>query len=241
MNTLTKAVFALVLALPLAAQASRSDLYTDAEIDALLAPIALYPDTVLSQVLVAATYPDEVEEAASWSRRHPQYHGQEAVEAVDDEDWHASVKALVAFPDILARMHDDPDWTQDLGDAFAGQQSDVMDRVQYLRDRADASGNLDSLDHVRVVRESEYIYLEPTVSDVVYVPYYDPLVVYGSWWWPAYPPHCWAWWGGRPAYYYGSGWYWGIGFHVGPAFYAYHRFDWPARRVIVSPDRKSVV
>lgn len=230
MNTLSKTLFALVLALPLAAQA-RSDLYTDAEIDQLIAPIALYPDSVLSQVLAAATYPDEVEEAARWSRNHPEYHGQEAVEEVDDMDWHASVKALVAFPEVLARMHDDPDWTEDLGNAFAGQESDVMDRVQYLRDRADESGSLDRLEHTRVVREREYIYLEPSYADVVYVPYYDPWYAYGSWWWPGYPPHCWTYWGGRPVTYY-SGFYWGIGFHVGPAFVTYNRFDWPARRVV---------
>ena len=239
MKTLVKGCLGLVLALPLAVAAAMSrpaTPFTDAELDQLLAPIALYPDTVLSHVLIAATVPEEVEEAADWSNRHPDLRGQAAVDAVARMDWDPSVKALVAFPEILEQMQEDPEWTENLGEAFLEQEAVVMDRVQYLRDRADASGNLESTEHVRVVREREYIYLEPAVASYVYVPYYDPWYVYGSWWWPYYPPHCWSFWAGRPVSYYGgyrTGFYWGFGFHLAPTYY-WGRFNWPHRQVIVT-------
>lgn len=236
MNTAVKTVLAVFLALPLSlAAAPRSAApFTDAEIDALLAPVALYPDSVLSHVLIAATVPEDVEDAAEWSRRHPNLEGQAAVDAVAKKDWDPSVKALVAFPDVLERMDQDPEWTEDLGAAFLEQEATVMDRVQFLRDRADAAGTLDKVEHVRVVREREYIYLEPAVERVVYVPYYDPWYVYGAWWWPYYPPHHWAYWGGHPVHrYHGSTFYWGVAFHLGPSYY-YSRFNWPHRHVVVA-------
>jgi hypothetical protein len=189
---------------------------------------------VLTQVLAASTYPLEVVEAARWSREHPDMRGEDPVDAVDRMDWDPSVKALVAFPDLLARMDSDLQWTQDLGDAFLSGEGEVMDRVQYLRDRADESGHLNSVEHVRVVREREYIYIEPEAAEVLYVPYYDPLVVYGSWWWPAYPPHRWVWWAGHPAGYYATygTFYWGVGFRVAPSFY-FCAFNWPRRQVVV--------
>lgn len=227
-------LLALMLALPAHAASRSATPFTDAELDQLLAPVALYPDSVLSHVLIAATVPDEVEAAADWSHRHPNLRGQAAVDAVAGKDWDPSVKALVAFPEVLERMDEDPEWTEDLGAAFLDQEAAVMDRVQFLRDRAAEAGTLDELEHVRVVREREYIYLEPAVRHVVYVPYYDPWHVYGAWWWPSYPPHHWAWWGGYPSrYYYGSTFYWGVGFTLGPSYY-YSRFNWPARHVVVS-------
>lgn len=240
MKTLARLTLAAALLAPLAAvpaapaaPAERAA-YGSAELDRLLAPIALYPDTVLSQVLVASTYPLEVVAAARWSREHRGLRGQAAVDAAAGMDWDASVRALVAFPELLARMDADLDWTQDLGDAFLGQQAEVMDRVQFLRERAYQSGHLDALEHERVVREREVIYIEPAVSEVVYLPFYDPWVVYGTWWWPAYPPYRWAWWDGHPAAYYAydGGFYWGVGFRVAPSFYYCH-FNWPARQVVV--------
>lgn len=237
MKTLTRLVaplLALMLALPAHAASRAATPFTDAELDQLLAPVALYPDSVLSHVLIAATVPDEVEAAADWSHRHPDLRGQAAVDAVEGKGWDPSVKALVAFPEVLERMDEDPEWTEDLGAAFLDQEAAVMDRIQFLRDRAAEAGTLEELEHVRVVREREYIYLEPAVRHVVYVPYYDPWVAYGSWWWPSYPPHHWAWWGGYPSrYYYGSTFYWGVGFTLGPSYY-YSRFNWPARHVVVS-------
>jgi hypothetical protein len=234
MNILRKLSLMLVLALPLAANAAPRTPFTDAEIDQLLAPIALYPDTVLSHVLIAATVPEDVSAAANWVYRHPHLRGQEAVDAVERYDWDPSVKALVAFPEVIERMDEDPDWTEDLGLAFLEQEEIVMDRVQYLRDKAYDNGSLDDLEHVRVVREREYIYIEPAVTRVVYVPYYNPLYVYGHWWWASYPPHCWNWWGGYPARYYGhSAFFWGVSYHVGPTWYA-GSFNWRNRHVVVT-------
>lgn len=236
MNILRKLSLTLLLALPLAVTAAPRPAtpFTDAEIDQLLAPIALYPDTVLSHVLIAATVPDDVARAADWIERHPDLRGQEAVDAVERYDWDPSVKALVAFPEVIERMDEDPDWTGDLGLAFLEQEETVMDRVQVLRDRAYENGSLDDLEHVRVVREREYIYIEPAVSRVVYVPYYDPWYVYGAWWWPSYPPYRWTYWAGRPAhYYYGSAFWWGVSYHVGPTWYV-GSFNWPHRHVVVT-------
>jgi hypothetical protein len=236
MRNLTR-VLALVLAPVLfgAAQPAHAG-FARAELEQMLAPIALYPDSVLSHILIAATYPDQVEEAARWSRRHPDLSGEAAVDAVERHDWDPSVKALAAFPDILARMDEDPDWTEDLGDAFLDQEADVMDSVQVLRERAHAAGRLDSLEYVRVIREREYIYIEPAVRHVVYIPYYDPWYVYGTWWWPSHPPYCWRSWRGHPVSYYPRGFHWGIGFHLQPTFY-FTSFHWSARHVVVTQPR----
>lgn len=236
MNILKTLLLSLLLALPPAAGAATRPAtpFTDAEIDQMLAPIALYPDTVLSHVLIAATVPEDVARAADWIDRHPDLRGQEAVDAVERYGWDPSVKALVAFPEVIQRMDEDRDWTEDLGLAFLEQEETVMDRVQVLRDRAYENGSLDDLEHVRVVREREYIYIEPAVSRVVYVPYYDPWYVYGAWWWPSYPPHYWHWWAGYPTRYYsGSTFYWGVSYHLGPTWYV-GSFNWPHRHVVVT-------
>lgn len=211
--------------------------YGKADLDQMLAPIALYPDSVLSHVLIAATYPLDVAQAARWSRAHPDLQGEDAVDAVEGRAWDPSVKALVAFPEILARMDDDLDWTERLGEAFLDDQGEVMDRVQFLRARAYDEGHLDSMDQVHVIREREVIYIEPAVTEVLYVPYYDPWFVYGSWWWPDYPPYCWHRWGGRPVSYYGPGFYWGVGFRVAPTFY-FSSFQWQQRQVVVVHDHR---
>jgi len=233
MSTLIRVVAFAIVPMLFAAPAPALANYERAELEQMLAPIALYPDSVLSHVLIAATYPDQVGEAARWSRAHPKLEGEAAVDAVENYDWDASVKALVAFPEVLARMDEDPEWTDQLGDAFLDNEGEVMDAVQHLRTRAYEAGRLESLDNVRVVREREYIYIEPAVHSVLFVPYYDPWWVYGSWWWPHYPPYCWRTWHGRPASYYGGGWYWGVGFHVRPAFY-FTTFYWPERHVVVT-------
>lgn len=210
-------------------------LFSQAELDQILAPVALYPDQLLSQVLMAATYPLEVVQAARWSREHPGLQGQEAVRAVDDKAWDPSVKSLVAFPDLLAQMDADLDWTERLGDAFLAQQQQVMDTVQSLRQRAYDAGNLRSGEHVQVVREREVIYVRSAYPDVIYVPYYDPFTIYGSWWWPHYRPVYWAPW---PSYGvtlgYGShgAFYWGSGYNLGVGFF-FSDWDWHDHHVRV--------
>jgi len=113
-----------------------------AELDQILAPIALYPDSLLSQLLIAATYPRDVAEAAEWSRANPDMQGDQAVRAVDRMPWDPSVKSLVAFPQVLAMMDERLDWTERLGDAFMGNPTQVSDAIQVLRGRADQAGNL---------------------------------------------------------------------------------------------------
>lgn len=174
-------------------------LYNQAELDALLAPIALYPDSVLSHVLVAATEPEDVREAAAWSRANRHLSGEAAVQAAEPMPWHPSVKALLAFPDLLDRMDESPQWTADLGNAFREQEPYVMDTVQTLRQRAQASGALQSNPNYSVQQNGSSIEVYPAQPGVVYVPYYDPYVVYGSWWWPAYRPVLWRPWHPRPA------------------------------------------
>jgi len=204
------------------------ELFTPAELDSILAPIALYPDSVLSHVLIASTYPLEVIQAARWTRDNPGLDGELAVAAVEDFDWDPSVKALTAFPELLARMDEDIEWTQQIGDAFLIQEASVVAAIQGLRDRAYAQGHLRTNDHVRVVREERVIYIEPARTRYVYVPYYDPLVVYGRWWWDAYPPYRWR----HPRYHTGISFYWGSGFRIAPTFY-FSSFHWSHRRVVV--------
>ena len=124
----------------IAPSAPRREAATQAELDQLLAPIALYPDPLLSQILMASTYPLEVVEAARWSRAHPGLGGQDALAAADPQDWDASVKALVAFPQVLALMDERLEWTERLGDVFVAQEPQVMETVQGLRQKAYAVG-----------------------------------------------------------------------------------------------------
>src|SRR6267378_688458 len=206
---------------------------TQQELDQMLAPIALYPDSLLSQVFMASTYPLEVVEAARWSRGNPGLTGQQAVEAVEQKDWDASVKSLAAFPQVLSMMDQQLEWTARLGDVFIAQEPQVMETVQSLRQKAYAAGNLRSTEQAYVVQQGDAIAIEPAAPQVVYVPYYDTRVVYGSWWWPAYPPVYWAPW---PGYYahpgYAAAFFWGPGIIVGSGFF-FSSCDWHRRHVTV--------
>lgn len=233
-------LLAFVLAVSSMSAVARMDdkpLFSQAELDQMLAPIALYPDQLLSQILMAATYPLEVVQAARFQRSNPDLHGQEAVRAASGHDWDPSVQSLLAFPNVLQQMDADLDWTERLGDAFLAQQEQVMDTVQALRNRAYAAGNLRTNEQVRVVREREIIMVQPARSNLFYVPYYDPLAVYGSWWWPAYRPVYWNPW---PGYGLTLGYanrnviFWGSGINLGLNFF-FGNWDWPTRRVRVEP------
>ncbi len=225
---------ALLVALPAFAQAQQ--MHSQAGLDQMLAPIALYPDPLLSQVLMAATYPDEVRQAADWSRTNPGLQGDDAVRAVEYRNWDPSVKSLAAFPQLLARMDGNPAWTQSLGDAFLAQEPQVMDTVQQLRRRAQAAGNLQSSEQMYVQQQGRAILIQPASPQYVYVPYYDPFVVYGPWWWPAYRPVAWAPWPGyarpyRPGASVEVWW----GAPVGLSFnFFFGNFDWRHRQVRVA-------
>src|SRR5258708_4541210 len=174
--------------------------YGQAELDALLAPVALYPDDVVRLVLDAATAPGEVAEAAKWSRANRGMTGEDAVRAVQEYRWGPSVKGMVAYPALIERMGESPQWTFDLGNAWVAQQAEVMSTVQALRQRAYASGALRSDAYQTVQASGEGIAVVPAMPYIYYVPYYDPLVVYGGWWWPAYRPVFWRPWFPRPVF-----------------------------------------
>ena len=158
------------------------------ELDQMLAPIALYPDSLLAQILMASTYPLEVVQAERWVNANRNLGGDQLNDALDQKDWDPSVKALVPFPQVLSMMNERLEWTQKLGDAFLDQQDEVMDTVQRLRARAQAAGNLRDTEEQRVMAEDGGIVIEPVNPEVVYVPVYDPTVIYGPWWYPAFPP-----------------------------------------------------
>lgn len=203
--------------------------FTQPELDQMLAPIALYPDALLSQILMASTYPIEVIEAARWSKANPTLKGEQVVQAVTQQTWDQSVKSLVAFPQVLTVMDDQLPWMERLGDAFLAQQQQVMETVQNLRQKASAAGNLTSNDQIRVAQQGQSIVIQPVNPQVVYVPYYNPMSIYGPWWWSAYPPIYWGMW---PGYFYGSvfglGCGWGMGIGIGPGFF-FSGFNWQSR------------
>jgi hypothetical protein len=162
--------------------------FSQEELDQMVAPIALYPDSLLAQILMAATYPLEVVQADRWIRANRNLTGDQFNDALDQKDWDPSVKALVPFQQVLSMMDERLEWTQKLGDAFLDQQDEVMNTVQQLRAKARAAGNLRDTEEETVIAEDGDIEIEPAQPDVVYVPVYDPTVIYGPWWYPAFPP-----------------------------------------------------
>ncbi len=176
---------------PVDAQSPNNPDYSQDELDQLLAPVALYPDELLMQVLIASTYPLEVIEAARFVQQNPDLQGDALDQALAGKNWDPSVQSLAAFAQVLAMMNDEIEWMQRLGDAFLADQQRVMDTVQSLRQRAEAASNLQSTSQQSVIVQGNEIDIEPAQPDVVYVPVYDPLVIYGAWWVPAYPPWFW--------------------------------------------------
>jgi Protein of unknown function (DUF3300) len=202
---------------------------TPEQLQQLVAPIALYPDSLVAQILAAATFPEQVVEADRWVQAHPDLKGEALGQAVDQQPWDPSVKALAAFPSVLGNMDKNLSWTSSLGDAYYNQQQDVMDAVQVMRQRAEQSGNLKTTPQQTVTTQGSTVIIEPAQPDVVYVPAYNPWIVYGppiAPWpgWYAYPG---IWYGG-PYLSFGIGF--GIGFFGGFGW-GWHRwgFDWGHR------------
>jgi len=191
------------------------------EIEQLVAPIALHPDSLLSQILMAATYPLEVVTADRWVKANPKVTDAALETAMVDKDWDPSIKALTAFPTVLDMLNTDLSWTQQLGDAFLAQQEDVLAAVQTLRKQAQDSGNLKSNEQITYKEETAktnsgetktVIVAQPTKTEIVYVPTYNPTVVYGSWAYPAYPPYTYY----PPGYNAARGLFWfSVGYAVG--------------------------
>ncbi|TKB45731.1 DUF3300 domain-containing protein [Thalassotalea mangrovi] len=216
---------------------SDEQIFSEAQLQQMLAPIALYPDSLLTHILIAATYPLEVVQANRWRQKNLSMSNDQAMKAVENEDWDPSVKALIAFPEVLQRISDDLDWLQDLGDAFLDDEQRLLANIQSLRQQADKAGSLDSMDKVDVYKEDNVIVIQSPQPEVIYVPYYDTRVVYGNWRWGYYPPVYWDWrWHHNHSHFAHIGYYtWLPG--VSLSFnYHFNSFYWPGYHVRVYND-----
>ena len=217
--------------------ASGSATFSEAQLDQMLAPIALYPDSLLAQVLMAATYPGEVADAAAWSKANPNAKGDDAVKQVADKPWDPSVQALVAFPQVLGSLGQDNNWVTRLGDAFLADPKQVMASVQRLRAQAQKAGNLQTNEYQTVSEQQpQTIVIESKNPDVVYVPSYNPSYVYGTWGWAGYPPYYYP----PPGYWYpgaalGAGIMFGIG--VGIVGGLWGDCDWNSGDININSER----
>jgi uncharacterized membrane protein YgcG len=180
------------------------------ELQQLVAPIALYPDALVAQILAASTYPTEIVEADRWMQSHSNLKGEELAKEVDKQPWDPSVMALTQFPSVLENMDKNLSWTSSLGDAYANRQQDVMDAVQAMRQQARKAGHLNGNEQENVTTQGNTIVIQPADPDVVYVPAYDPWLVYGD---PilAYP----GWYPVPGIFYDGPGLFFGAGFGIG--------------------------
>ena len=192
------------------------------QLDSLVAPIALYPDPLLAEVLAASTYPLEIIQLQQWLSRHPDVKGEALAAAVEKENWDPAVQGLAGLPDVVKRLGDDIKWTSDLGNAFLAQQSEVMDAVQRMRKKAAGTGNLKTTEQqkvtTQVVQTKEVIVIQQANPQVIYVPAYNPVIVYGPPIYP-YPPIYYP-----PVGYYAAGV--AIGFGVGVAMGAFWGGGW---------------
>ena len=199
---------------------------TPEQLQQLVAPIALYPDSLVAQILAASTFPDQVVEADRWVQSHPDLKGDALGQAVDQQPWDPSVKALAAFPSVLGNMDKNLSWTSSLGDAYYNQEQDVMDAIQVMRQRAEQAGNLNTTPQQTVSTQGSNVVIEPANPDVVYVPAYDPWLVYGYpiVAWPGWYPYPGIWFGGPYLSFgigFGIGWFGGFGWGWG-----HWGFDW---------------
>ena len=216
------------------AQQAEQTVFKQEELDQILAPIALHPDPLVSQILMASTYPLEVVQADRWAKQNAKLKGDALTAALEKQDWDASVKSLVNFPQVLTMMSEKLDWTQKLGDAFLADQKVVLDTIQKLRAKAQESGNLKTTQEQTVIVEEKIIKIEPANPQVIYVPSYNPTVVYGAWPYPAYPPYYYY----PPGYVATSMFAFGAGVAMGAAWgYAWGNSNWGGGNVDVDVNR----
>lgn len=219
-----------------AIESNSSQLFSQAQLAQMLAPIALYPDSLLTHILIASTYPLELVQAQRWLDRNSAILSDDIYAEIDDKDWDESVKALVPFPQVLKRLNDDLFWTQQLGDAFLSDETRVLASVQQLRQKAEQAGTLAKMSNSTVRFEADDIVIESVQPQVVYVPYYDTRIVYGTWHWRHYPPVYWS----TPRHFYSSSYYdpyyqpfyWHSGVHISFNYF-FGAFHWQNRQVVV--------
>lgn len=241
-------------AAPQAASVTQSETtFSREQLDQMMAPVALYPDSLLAQVMMATTYPGDVADAVKWAKAHPDAKGDDAVRQVANQPWDPSVQSLVAFPQVLDLLGKDPAWVQKMGDAFLAQPDAVMDSVQRLRRQAQAAGNLKSNEQQKVTTEpaappaagatttvvepaAQTIVIEPANPQVVYVPSYNSTSVYGPWPYPSYPPYYYP---PSPYYYPGGAFMAGLAWGTGIAITAslWGDFNWGHGDIDIDVDR----
>jgi len=208
---------------------TKSTTYTQQKLDQILAPIALYPDQLVSQILMASTFPLQLVEATRWldNPSNAALKGDALVAALQPMNWDPSVKSVTAFPAVVKMLNKNLEWTNSLGVAFANQQNDVMAQIQFLRHQAQQAGNLKSNDKIVCRDDGPNITIAPADANVMYAPYYNPAVVYGRWPWAAYPPVYFS-----PGYYglgalgYDVAWAWGPAWPIVPAFWGWYGMNW---------------
>jgi hypothetical protein len=230
----------LLMTLPadvFAQDAATKPTFKQEKLEQIIAPIALYPDSLLTQILMASTYPLEVVQADRWAKQNKNMKGDALAKALEAQTWDPSVKSLVNFPQVLTMMSEKLDWTQKLGGAFLAQQKDVLNTVQDLRKKARASGNLKTTKEQVVKVEKEVIIIESASPQVIYVPAYNPTVVYGVWAYPSYPPY-------PPYPVYPPGYKAGAAFVTGVAVgaawgYAWGHSDWHGGDVNIDVNRNA--
>jgi hypothetical protein len=219
------------------AQAPQYTTQTAQQLQQMVAPIALYPDSLVAQILAASAFPEQVVEADRWVQANPNLKGDDLGRAVDKQPWDPSVKALTPFPSVLGNMDKNLTWTSSLGDAYYNQQQDVMDAIQVMRERAEKAGNLKTTPQQVVTTQGSTVVIQPADPNVVYVPAYNPWLVYGYpvVAWPGWYPYPGIWWGGRYLSFgigFGIGWGWGWGWGWG-----HWGFNWRGRYVVYNNGR----
>jgi Spy/CpxP family protein refolding chaperone len=229
----------LLLAITPGVTAQQSDtaaVFKAEELEQILAPIALHPDSLVTQILMAATYPLEVVQAERWIKQNASLKGEALTAALEKQEWDPSVKSLVNFPQVVTMMSEQLEWTQKVGDAFLADQKQVLDTIQSLRAKAQASGNLQTTKEQTIIVEEKIIKIEPANPQVVYVPTYNPTVVYGAWPYPAYPPYAYY----PPGYVASSAMMFGAGMAMGAAWgYAWGNSNWNGGEVDIDVDRNT--
>lgn len=205
--------------------------FNEAELAQILAPIALYPDSLLTHILIASTYPLEIVQANRWRNENSHLSAEQAIKKSEHKGWEPSVSALLAFPNVLDKLSVDLTWTQKLGDAFLQDEPALLSSIQSLRRQADAADSLSEMDNMSVTRVEQHIIIEPAEKEIIYVPYYDSRVVYGHWQWYSHPPVYWT-----PYPYYiphlHSHFYWGSAVHISFDYY-FSTFNWRQRHIVV--------
>ncbi len=215
-------------------------------LDGLLAPIALYPDQLLAQVLMASTYPLEVVQAARFVKANPTLRGAALDDALKDMPWDPSVLSLASFPQVLDMMNDKLDWTQRLGDAFLADEAAVMQTVQGLRARAQQAGNLQSTEQQQVIVQERTIIIQPAQPQYLFVPVYNPTVIFGPWWAPAYqpwywfPPPIWGFGPRPPNWGFYSGFFWGTAWGISRNNWGWAQPNWRGNNINININNNNV-